>query len=256
MAVRGDGEDAGSDEEFRTGQAAPNLDAGPGCANHAERLIQAVGLSEEAVMNPSLPHRSIRTFGVAVFLAAAALAFGRPVDAQRRVAPDSLRRIQEVEPVWGPPGTEVTVFTENLPLQAKVHIGVGATRTGFEALHEAEQGMWGEVSGTITIPESAPWDRAVLLVAFDAIFAPIGLSDPFTVTRPDGTFQRTGEVTDEGVECLAMRDTDGFLYTLIGSTGDLEPGDPAVVRGRYVEASICQQGTTMEVVEILPPPSN
>ncbi len=155
--------------------------------------------------------------------------------------------------MYGPPGTEVTIFTENLPLQAKVHLGIGATRTGFEALYEAEQGMWGEVSGTITIPETAPWDRAVLLVAFDAIFAPIGLSEPFHVTREDGILQRTGEITDEGVECLAMRDSDGFLYTLIGETNGLEPGQSVVLQGRYVETSICMQGTTIEVVRVLPP---
>ncbi len=187
-------------------------------------------------------------------LAALAASFApSDVDAQRRVAPDSLRHIQQVEPMHGPPGTEVTIFTENLPLQAKVHLGVGATRTGFEALHEAEQGMWGEVSGTIVIPETAPWDRAVLLVAFDAIFAPIGLSSPFHVTRPDGILQRTGEITDEGVECLAMRDTDGFLYSLIGRTEGLEPGRAVVVQGRYVEASICMQGTTIEVVSVASP---
>ena len=162
-------------------------------------------------------------------------------EAQRRVAPDSLRMIQQVEPMYGPPGTEVTVYTENLPIQAAVHLGVGATRTGFEALFTAEQGMWGEVSGTITIPETAPVDRAVLLVAFDAIFAPIGLSEPFHVTRADGTLRRTGEVTD--------------LYTLIGDTGDLEPGDEATVEARYVEASICQQGTTLEVTRVLAPPA-
>ncbi len=176
-------------------------------------------------------------------------------EAQRRVSPDSLRQIQQVAPMHGPPGTEVVIYTENLPIQAKVHLGVGATRTGFEALHEAEQAMWGEVSGTITIPETAPWDRAVLLVAFDAIFAPIGLSEPFHVTRPDGILQRTGRITDEGVECLAMRDGDDFLYTLIGEVGDLEPGDPVVLQARYVEMSVCNQGTTLEVVEVLPPPS-
>jgi hypothetical protein len=175
-------------------------------------------------------------------------------EAQRRVAPDSLRQIQEVSPLFGPPGTEVTVYTENLPLQAKVHLGVGATRTGFEALYEAEQGMWGEVSGTIRIPETAPWDRAVLLVAFDAIFAPIGLSEPFHVTRADGILRRTGEITDEGVECLAMRDTDGYLYTLVGQTEGLAPGERVTVEARYVEASICQQGTTLDVVEVLPAP--
>ena len=186
-----------------------------------------------------------------VLLAALAL----PAEAQRRVAPDSLRQIQEMEPRYGPAGTEVQIFTENLPLQAKVHLGIGATRTGFEALIEAEQGMWGEVGGTITIPENAPWDRAALLVAFDAIFAPIGLSAPFTVTRADGIFQRTGRITDEGVECPAMRDTDGFLYSLVGNTDGLEAGQSVVLQGRYVEASICQQGITMEVTEVLPPPS-
>lgn len=195
-------------------------------------------------------HRNILKSAALSALLALTLAPG-DADAQRRVAPDSLRMIQEVSPMWGPPGTEVTVFTENLPLQAKVHLGVGATRTGFEALHEAEQGMWGEVSGTITIPESAPWDRAVLLVAFDAIFAPIGLSQPFHVTRPDGVLQRTGTMTDEGVECPAFRDADGYLYTLIGDVGDLAAGDSTVVQGRFVEASVCQQGTTLEVVRVL-----
>lgn len=180
------------------------------------------------------------------------MALPTAAEAQRRVAPDSLRMIQQVDPVYGPAGTEVTVYTENLPIQAAVHLGVGATRTGFEALFTAEQGMWGEVSGTIRIPETAPTDRAVLLVAFDAIFAPIGLSEPFHVTTPEGLLRRTGRVTDEGVECLGFRDGDGYLYTLIGETGDLEPGDEVMVEARYVEASICQQGTTLEVTRVLP----
>ena len=196
-------------------------------------------------------NRSMIAFGAVVALFAFA-ASPSQADAQRRVAPDSLRMIQEVSPMHGPAGTEVTVFTENLPLQAKVHLGVGATRTGFEALHEAEQGMWGEVSGTIIIPETAPWDRAVLLVAFDAIFAPIGLSEPFHVTRADGMLRRTGVVTDEGVECTAMRDSDGFLYTLIGAVGSVAAGDSVVVDGTYVETSICQQGTTIQVVQVVP----
>jgi hypothetical protein len=192
-----------------------------------------------------------RVFLLACVCAVSCL-FSTDAAAQRRVAPDSLRMIQEISPLYGPPGTEVTVFTENLPLQAKVHLGVGATRTGFEALHEAEQGMWGEVSGMITIPETAPWNRAVMLVAFDAIFAPIGLSEPFHVTRPDGLLERTGQMTDEGVECPAMRDSDGFLYTLIGEVPELDAGEAVVVEARYVETSMCMQGTTLEVVRVLP----
>jgi len=175
-----------------------------------------------------------------------------PAAAQRMVGADDSRRIQQVHPLHGPVGTQVTLYTENLPLQAKVHVGVGATRTGFEALLEAEQGVWGEIEATITMPETAPWDRAVLLVAFDATFAPIGLSDPFHVTRADGILQRTGEITAEGVECLAMRDTDGFLYTLVGNTDGLAAGQPVTLQARYVETSICMQGTTLDVVRVLP----
>lgn len=196
-----------------------------------------------------------RQIVAATFVATCLFAFAVPVEGQRRVAPDSLRMIQEIEPLHGPRGAVVTVYTENLPLQAKVHVGVGATRTGFEALSEGEQGMWGEVSGAIAIPETAPYDRALLIVAFDAIFAPIGLSDPFHVTRADGTLERTGRITDEGVECLAMRDGDEFLYTLVGNTDGLSDGDLVVVEARYVEMSACQQGTTLEVIESRPPAS-
>ncbi|MDC0160638.1 hypothetical protein OAJ07_04220 [Gemmatimonadales bacterium] len=196
-----------------------------------------------------------RQIVAATFVATCLFAFAVPVEGQRRVAPDSLRMIQEIEPLHGPRGTMVTVYTENLPLQAKVHVGVGATRTGFEALSEGEQGMWGEVSGAIAIPETAPYDRALLIVAFDAIFAPIGLSDPFHVTRADGTLERTGRITDEGVECLAMRDGDEFLYTLVGNTDGLSDGELVVVEARYVEMSACQQGTTLEVIESRPPAS-
>ena len=198
---------------------------------------------------------SIQTATLFASCALTLAALVTPANAQRRVAPDSLRHIQQVEPLYGPAGTEVTIFTENLPLQAKVHVGVGATRTGFEALFEAEQGMWGEVAAKITIPETAPWDRAVVLVAFDAIFAPIGISDPFHVLNPDGLLRRTGEITGEGVECVAMRDTDGFLYTLIGDVGDVEPGDQVTVEASYVEASTCMQGTTLSVTRVMEPPS-
>lgn len=206
-------------------------------------------MSEQLHESILAPTRLLAIF--AVVLTALASTF-HGAAAQRRVSPDSLRHIQEVSPLHGPAGTLVTIFTENLPLQAKVHVGIGATRAGFEALGEAQQGIWGEIGATITIPQTAPWDRAVVLVAFDAIFAPIGISDPFHVTNAEGLLQRTGEITDEGVECLAMRDTDGYLYTLIGEIGDLEPGDAVVLEGTYSEANICMQGTTISVTRVLP----
>ncbi len=57
-----------------------------------------------------------------------------------------------------------------------------------------------------------------------------------------------GRITDEGVECLAMRASEGKkLYTLVGNLHGAAPGDPVEVTGRVVAASYCMQGTTIEV---------
>lgn len=62
-----------------------------------------------------------------------------------------------------------------------------------------------------------------------------------------GLVRITGVVTDEGVECTAVRDDDGRLYTLAGAGESLRPGDRVEVVGRRAEVSFCMQGTTIEV---------
>jgi LysM repeat protein len=64
----------------------------------------------------------------------------------------------------------------------------------------------------------------------------------------DVTLTVTGRITNEGVECLAMRDDRGRLYTLVGNVRRLAPGDRVEVRGTPVRFSICQQGRTLEVL--------
>jgi hypothetical protein len=59
-----------------------------------------------------------------------------------------------------------------------------------------------------------------------------------------------GTLTDEGVECQALRGDDGELYTLTGDLSGFEEGDRVKVRGTVAEISICQQGTTIEVQSI------
>lgn len=59
-----------------------------------------------------------------------------------------------------------------------------------------------------------------------------------------------GTLTDEGVECQALRGDDGELYTLTGDLSGFETGDRVRVRGTVAEVSICQQGTTIEVQSI------
>lgn len=56
-----------------------------------------------------------------------------------------------------------------------------------------------------------------------------------------------GMLTDEGVECPAMRGDDGALYTLVGDIGGFEPGDRVCVVPIPVEISYCMQGTTVQV---------
>ena len=62
----------------------------------------------------------------------------------------------------------------------------------------------------------------------------------------------TGTLTDEGVECQALETENGTVYTLTGNLRDFEVGDRVRVVGKVAEVSICQQGTTLEVLNIRP----
>ena len=161
---------------------------------------------------------------------------------------DSLRHIQSVEPRLGPPGTVVEVYTENLPPQAKIHVGVGAMRAGFEALAEGTQEIWGEVSATVTVPGYADWARPLVFIVFNGVFSPIGISDPFHVTNEDGMVQRTGRITDEGLGCITLRDNDQYVYALSGDLDDLKPGDEVVVEGSITLNGPCSDADAIEVI--------
>ena len=72
--------------------------------------------------------------------------------------------------------------------------------------------------------------------------------DP-TSPRSD-TVSVIGVLTDEGVECQAMRADDGTLYTLTGDLAGFEAGERVRVVGRVAEMSFCMQGTTLGVERI------
>lgn len=63
-----------------------------------------------------------------------------------------------------------------------------------------------------------------------------------------------GTLSDEGVECAAMRGDDGTLYTLTGqgTLGYGAAGTRVSVTGKIADISICQQGTTIEVSSVEP----
>ena len=166
--------------------------------------------------------------------------------------PDSLRQIQMMEPRMGPPGTEVSLYTENIPLQARVVVGLGAIGTGFEELGTGAQGEFGEIGATVHVPESATWDRAVVFIIFNGNFAPTGLSDPFHVTDGDGRVQRTGIVLAREAGCVTFEDRDGYAYTLTGDLGGSGPGDHLIVEGTASRSVACPHADTIEVDRLEP----
>lgn len=161
--------------------------------------------------------------------------------------PDSLRQIQTMEPRIGPPGTEVSLYTENIPLQARVVVGLGAIGTGFEELGTGDQGEFGEIGATVNVPETATWDRAVVFIIFNGNFAPTGLSDPFHVTDADGRIQRAGTIAGQENGCVTFQDRDGYFYTLAGDLGDAETGDHLIVEGAASRSVACPNADTIEV---------
>jgi len=65
-----------------------------------------------------------------------------------------------------------------------------------------------------------------------------------------GAITVRGTLTGEGVECQALRGSDGRLYTLTGNLHGLAVGDKVRVTGTVAEVSTCQQGTTLVVQQI------
>lgn len=170
----------------------------------------------------------------------------------QNVSPDSIRHIQRVEPLTGPPGTVVTIYSENLPLQARVIVGVGAMHAdlGFEEIGEARQEEFGEVSARVRLPRTAPWDRPVYFILFNGVFSPIGISDPFHVTNDEGLVRRTGRLAAGTAQCVTMIDQDDVAYGISGDLGGARPGENVVVDGRYTEATTCGKRGTIEVVRL------
>lgn len=166
------------------------------------------------------------------------------------VAPEEIRHIQSISPSSGPPGTVVSVSTLNLPYEARIHVGVGRMGLGFEALTEAEQGRLGEIAARVTVPDYVSWDRPIVFVAFNAIFAPIGMSDPFHVTDPDGRVRRVGRVLSTDDDCVLFRDHDGYEYELTGATGGLEDDVEVRVDGVFFDTGPCTQGPTIGVSSV------
>jgi len=138
----------------------------------------------------------------------------------------------------GGPAIEVTVIEVVYRLQE--HEDAPGTLATLE--EAASLGALIEVSGTVReCPNEAP---ELYLRAFKVEEGNSGGGDSGKALTVKG------RLTDEGVECPAMRGDDGKLYTLLGDLKGHRPGDTVCVRGRVAEISFCMQGTTLAVEQI------
>jgi hypothetical protein len=90
----------------------------------------------------------------------------------------------------------------------------------------------------------------LMATACNGIGGPIAVPSPDPGEQPGQEVVITGTLTEEGVECPAMRDDRNRLYTLTGDAGGFPPGTRLRVRGTVAEVSFCMQGTTIEVSQI------
>lgn len=61
-----------------------------------------------------------------------------------------------------------------------------------------------------------------------------------------------GVLTTEGIVCPVLRARQGVIYSLAGSIEHFRTGARVCVRGKVVDRSVCQQGTTIEIEWIVP----
>jgi len=104
------------------------------------------------------------------------------------------------------------------------------------------------------VPRRAGLTRQPLGQAYTLGFAAPSLPTPpppmERVHRGKGSVAVRGTLTGEGVECQALRGSDGKLYTLTGNLKGYNVGDKVHVVGSLAEVSTCQQGRTISVEQI------
>lgn len=158
----------------------------------------------------------------------------------------------QVSPNEGTVSSDVEVMVNGFPPGERVEIGFGPPASEYEVLTHGFADPEGTLTLVVEVPTWADTGREYVFVADSNGPGEAAVSDPFMVRRTDGAdmVHLTGVLTDEGVECPALRSDQGGLYTLAGETGRFDTGDRVEVHGTVAEMSICMQGTTISVEDI------
>lgn len=148
------------------------------------------------------------------------------------------------------PGAVVDVEGSGYGARSLVQIGFGQPASDFSVIGEAQADSDGRVETTITVPDWAVRGRPYVVVLSGPQQRPRAVSDAFLVGLPGDSVNVVGTLTSEGIECPAMRSRGNALFTLATSQLRWGPGTRVRVRGTIAGASICMQGTTINVTSI------
>lgn len=152
-----------------------------------------------------------------------------------------------VSPTQAAPGAAVTLTASGLPGQSGVKLGFGPPGEDYAVLATGVTSDRGTVEQTVAIPDNANPGETVVFTAETDDGRVRLISGPVTIVAagpPPGTrVEITGTLSNEGVECPALRGDDGKLYTLTDpSSGGFRPGDRVHVAGEVAGMSLCMQG--------------
>ena len=154
-----------------------------------------------------------------------------------------------VSPAGGPPGTEVTLTLGGLMMREPLDVGFG-DMSEHVILGHVEADVDGNLSATVKVPADAAPRVHFFFLQNSESGQVASTPTPFIVTGADGKVTLSGRMSDEGVECRAMRGAADELYTLTGTADWPQPGTQVTVRGTIAEMSTCQQGITIVVESI------
>lgn len=186
---------------------------------------------------------------IATFALAACQQYTPPVDAPPPAEPGDGAHV-EVDATTVAPGGPLPILAEGFPPDTPVQIGVGQPDSEYSVIAQATTDADGRVETTIDVPGWAMAGTPYVVVVAQDGADPRAVSEPFVVASPGDAIEVVGTLTDEGVECPAVRGVGGELYTLATDDVGWPPGTDVRVEGRVAEVSLCMQGTTLEDVTV------
>lgn len=153
------------------------------------------------------------------------------------------------------PGEPVSVRASGFPADMAVEIGAGPPQSEFDVIARTRSDSRGMVQESLEVPDWASSHPQLVFIVQTPDARTRVVSEPIRIAEQrdgggDGTVRLTGRLVD-GVECPALSADDGNLYPLALTDGDqFQAGERVEVVGTEAEASICVEGTAIEVQSI------